>query len=73
MNESNPNDFTIKGPKVVMPPLGILDMFESDYHVAKDGRTNEIEKIRANQNQVLMSKRLSITWAHFHSVDTIPI
>lgn len=33
----------------------------------------EIEKISANQHQVLMSSRLSVTCSHFHSVDTTPI
>jgi hypothetical protein len=36
-------------------------------------RAYEIEKISANQHQVLMSSRLSVTCSHFHSVDTTPI
>jgi hypothetical protein len=35
--------------------------------------THEMEKIRANQHHVLMSRRLSITCSHFHSVETTPI
>lgn len=38
-----------------------------------EGSTHEMEKINANQHQVLKSSRLSITCSHFHSVETTPI
>lgn len=72
MKLSNPKPFTIKGPKVVIPPLGILSVVSNETMQWKR-RSHEMEKIKANQNQVLMSSKLSVTCSHFHTVETTPI
>jgi len=75
LNGLKPNEFTIKGPKVVMPPLGILVQLVilQSMQINRAWITYEMEKINANQHQVLKSSRLSITCSHFHSVETTPI
>lgn len=60
VNESNPNDCTINGPNVEMPPLGILDPISVCFSPSRNP-TYEIEKIKANQNHVLRSRKLSET------------
>lgn len=73
LNLLKPNEFTIKGPKVVMPPEGILVVLENSIEGTWSKRAYEMEKINANQHQVLKSRQLSITCSHFHSVETTPI
>ena len=68
-----PKELTIKGPKVVMPPLGILDPVSMSITKSSRISTHEIEKINANQHHVLISRRASVTCSHFHSVETTPI
>jgi hypothetical protein len=63
VNESNPKDCTINGPKVEIPPLGILGpgvstLFSS---CVTGSPTHEIENIKENQNHVFRSKKLSLT------------
>jgi hypothetical protein len=72
LNGLKPNEFTINGPKVVIPPLGILYQLANE-NKELESTTHEMEKINANQHQVLMSSRLSTTCSHFHSVETTPI
>ena len=55
---SKPKPLTINGPKVVIPPLGILRVVSCGARV-KRKVTYEMEKINANQNQVLRSSKLS--------------
>lgn len=72
LNLLKPKELTISGPKVVMPPLGIL-FPSASYNRQQQIETHDMEKIKANQHQVLISSRLSTTWSHFHSVETTPI
>jgi len=36
-------------------------------------RLHEMENIKANQNHVFKSKKLSFRWSHFHVLDMTPI
>lgn len=56
----------IKGPKVEIPPLGIL-VTDQLNKLKNFGKVSyEIENINANQIQDLTSRHASLTWSHFH-------
>lgn len=72
LNSSNPKDSMIKGPKVEIPPLGILviDQLNKLNNFGKG--SYEIENINANQIQDLTSRHASLAWSHFHLSLSIP-
>lgn len=59
VNESKPKDSMIRGPKVDMPPEGILEESVQLKKMIRGKITYEIRNIRENHSQVLTSTMAS--------------